>query len=78
MSILAERAPAHKKIDDDRSELVLSELRAASLRARCLVVDLDTIGIALRGGLITPERAVSLLAEIGVLPLIAPEPREAA
>ena len=42
-------------------EYVLAELRCTSLRARTAVADLDAIGIALKGGAITPEQALAYI-----------------
>ena len=44
-----------------RRDFLLAELRHASLLCRLLAADLDSIGVALRGGLIDPERAIELL-----------------
>jgi hypothetical protein len=55
-----------------RTEYLLAELRCASLRARLWVVEIDTIGCALRAGLIGPEEAAEVIAESGCLHLLAP------
>jgi len=39
-----------------RRDYLLSELRCASLRARLWQADIDAVGMALKGGLIEPER----------------------
>jgi len=44
-----------------RRDYLLAELRHASLLCRLLAADLDSIGVALRGGLIDLERAIELL-----------------
>ena len=49
-----------------RIEYLLAELRCASLRARLLQADIDAIGQALKGGLITTEQAVWHLDDIGI------------
>jgi hypothetical protein len=49
---------------------LLAELRCASLRARLIQADLDAIGLALRGGLISPDEAVALLADVDLLRLV--------
>jgi len=40
---------------------VLAKLRCLSLRARIILADIDAIGLALKGGLISPEQAIALL-----------------
>jgi hypothetical protein len=54
----------------NHTEYLLAELRCASLRARLLQQDIDAVGSALRGGLITPDQAVGLLADCDVLHLV--------
>jgi hypothetical protein len=49
-----------------RTEYVLAELRCASLRAQLLQADVDAIGQALKGGLITTEQALRHLEDIGI------------
>jgi len=46
---------------EQRKPFILSELRCASLRLRLWLADIDSIGIALKGGMITCEQAVALL-----------------
>jgi hypothetical protein len=43
------------------AEYLLAELRCAALRARLWQADIEAVGVALRGGLISPEQAVALL-----------------
>jgi hypothetical protein len=50
--------------------LILSELRAASLRARLLSSEIDAIGIALKGGLVTAEQALVLMNGVDLLRVI--------
>jgi hypothetical protein len=45
------------------TEYVLSEIRVARSHASLWLNHLDTIGVALRGNLITPETAVAQLRE---------------
>jgi len=54
----------------DRREYLLAELRAAALRARLWQADIDAVGLALKGGLISPDQAVEHLADCGVLCLV--------
>jgi hypothetical protein len=49
------------------SELLLSALRSAALRAKIDANAIETIGIALRNGMITPEYAVVWLHDIGLV-----------
>jgi hypothetical protein len=51
-------------------EYLLAELRCAALRARLWQSDIDTIGLALKAGLISPDQAVEHLADCGVLRLL--------
>jgi hypothetical protein len=50
-----------------RIEYLLAELRCASLRARLLQADIDAVGRALKGGLITTEQALWHLEYIGII-----------
>ena len=55
---------------------LLAELRCASLRARILQADIEAIGIALKGGLISPNQAIELLADVDALRLVGNPPAE--
>jgi hypothetical protein len=55
-------------------DYLLAELRCAALRARILASDVDAIGLALKGGLVTPEQAIDLLADCDALRLVIPTP----
>jgi hypothetical protein len=48
-------------------EYVLAELRCARQRAQLLVLEIETIGIALRGFVIEPEMAMEWLSEANAL-----------
>ena len=50
-----------------RPEYLLAELRCASLRARLLQADIDAVGVALKGNLITAEQAIDLLHDCDLL-----------
>ena len=70
-------APAPKEASctcpsEDRREYVLAELRCAALRADLIRNEIVTIGLALKGGLISPDEAVRLMAENGLLQLLGP------
>jgi hypothetical protein len=56
----------------DRREYLLAEFRAAVLRARLLQADIDAVGLALKGGLISPDQAVEHLSDCGLLHLLGP------
>jgi hypothetical protein len=49
-----------------RIDYLLAELRRASLQARLLQADIDAVGQALKGGLITAEQALWHLEDIGI------------
>ena len=53
-------------LNDHDREFLLNELRAAVLRSRMHVVDLTSVGIALKSGMIDRHEAVGWLREIGV------------
>jgi hypothetical protein len=40
---------------------VLARLRCLALRARVVLADIDAVGLALKGGLITPQQAITIL-----------------
>jgi hypothetical protein len=53
-----------------RTDYLLSELRCAALRARLWQADIEAVGLALRGGAITPEQALELLDDCDCLHLV--------
>jgi hypothetical protein len=55
------------------TEYLLAELRCAVLRARLWQADIESIGLALKAGWITPEQAVESLADCDCLQLIEPK-----
>jgi hypothetical protein len=57
---------------EDRREYLLAELRCAALRADLIRNDIVAIGLALKGGLISPDDAVQLMAGNGLLQLLGP------
>jgi hypothetical protein len=57
--------------DQQGREFLLAQLRCASLRARLTAADLDTVGIALRAGIVDPEAAVDWLLELGLTDVLA-------
>jgi hypothetical protein len=48
----------------DPRELVLAQLRVSSLRCKLCANEIDTIGVALKGGFISPECAVEWLSDL--------------
>ncbi len=56
--------------DESHREFLLSALRAASLRAKMWDVELTTIGIALKSGMVGPDEAVKWLKDVGALDLV--------
>jgi hypothetical protein len=57
---------------------VLAALRSAALRARLAANEIDTIGLALRSELITPEAGLLWARDAGVLDLVGHEDIEGA
>lgn len=51
--------------DDPRREAVLADIRAASLRARLALAELDALGITLKGGLVTVNYAREKMRQWG-------------
>lgn len=49
----------------DRTDFLLSALRVASVRARLLESEINSIGVALKAGFITDEQAVAWAVECG-------------
>lgn len=52
------------------TDYLLAELRCAALRARLWQSDIEAIGLALKAGLISPEKAIELVDESGALHLL--------
>jgi hypothetical protein len=57
---------------NDRVDYLLQELRCAALRARLAAADVEAIGIALKGGLVTPDQALGLLSDCDALVYVEP------
>lgn len=53
---------------------LLAELRCAALRARILQADIEAVGLALKGGIITPDQALALLDDVDALRLVGTPP----
>jgi hypothetical protein len=58
----------------DRRAYLLQELRCAALRARLWQADIEAVGLALKGDLISPEQAIELLADCDALHLVGASP----
>jgi len=52
---------------DERREFVLANLRVASLRAKLLETELNSIGVALKGGMIDSYTAMQWVKDAGAL-----------
>jgi hypothetical protein len=61
----------------DYTGFILRQLRCAGLRARLIVNQIDSIGIALRDNFIGPDDAIAWLHEAGALGLIVTSPSSA-
>jgi hypothetical protein len=64
-------------IDNNPEKLrayLLAEIRCATLRARLAANDLDAIGLALKGGLITPFQALQHIEEVDAFRFLGAEP----
>jgi hypothetical protein len=59
-------------------EFLLATLRAELLRAKAWVGDIEALGIALKGGLISSAQAVAHMHDLGVMPPLAKEIEEPA
>ena len=55
------------------SELLLALLRVESLRLRAIQADVDALGIAVRGGLISPAQCVAPMHDLGIVGPLAAE-----
>lgn len=54
----------------DAQMLLLSFIRLATIRAKLVAVDLDSIGIALKQGLVSVEGAVAWLDDLGLFEIV--------
>ena len=62
--------------DDAYREFLLSSLRAASLRAKLFEIDVNSIGVALKGGMISVSEALEWAKDIGALESMGVIPKE--
>jgi hypothetical protein len=68
--------PDQAVIDTDGDELkasLLASLRMAVLRAKLDANEIESVGVALKAGWITPEYAVAWLLDIGLITQVIPE-----
>jgi hypothetical protein len=61
--------------DDPHREFILAALRVASARAKLMDNEIMSIGVALRGRLISPEMALKWANDMGLLYLMQPIPQ---
>ena len=54
-------------------DYLLAEMRCAVMRVHIQQADIEAIGIALKGGLVTPDQALALLDDVDVLRLVGTE-----
>ena len=54
-------------MSDDRKEFILAALRGASLRAKLLETEINSIGVALKGDIIDGYTAMQWVKDIGAL-----------
>lgn len=62
--------------EDSHKDFMLSALRAASLRAKMIEMDLNTVGVALKFDMVTPLEAVQWLSQIGALDFVGKIPEK--
>ena len=58
----------------NRRAYLLQELRCVAVRARLWQADIEAVGLALKGDLISPEQAIELLADCDALHLVGASP----
>ena len=59
---------------ETHKDFMLSALRAASLRAKMIEMDLNTVGVALKADMVTPLESVDWLRQIGALDFVGKIP----
>jgi hypothetical protein len=74
MEAIATNDGERKAPPDDISEMLLSALRCATLRAKLDANEFTTIGIALRSRAITPDDAIVWLTDAGLIGQVISEP----
>ncbi len=62
--------------DGSHREFLLARLRQASLQAKLIEAELTSIGVALKGNMISPETALRWVRNEGLLWMVLPVPEE--
>jgi hypothetical protein len=63
-----EDSPAHSPVgNSNQSEFLLTCLPAASLRARLIATELDSVGVALRHNFVSHDDAIEWLHDLNLL-----------
>lgn len=60
--------------DEIHKDFLLAALRAASLRAKMMEAEISSVGIALKGGMVTVGQSVKWLKDIGALDFVGTIP----
>ena len=58
--------------NSDQSEFLLACLRAASLRAKLIATELDSVGVALRHNFVSHDGAIEWLRDLDLLDHVLP------
>ena len=73
LALPAGASAAHSPTENsDQSEFLLTCLRAASLRAKLIATELDSVGVALRHNFVSHDGAVEWLRDIDLLDYVLP------
>ena len=64
--------------EDVHRDFLLSALRASSLRARLFAVEVDSVGMALKSGMVTVPEALRWIKDVGALESLGTIPEEVA
>lgn len=67
---IRELATSDKADEERRRDFLLARLRCASLQMRLAEADLNSVGVGLKGGWVTPAQAYEWLEELGATPLL--------
>ena len=70
--------PAFAGSTSPTKELLLASLRCEYLRTRAWLADLQALGIALKGGLISPDQAAEHMRDLDLLSPLAVQIEESA
>ena len=58
----------------EHRDYLIAELRCAALRAQLVYADIESVGLALKYNIVTPEQAVALLWDVGANDYLGIEP----